>query len=97
MSCSCDGESPSCFRQVIRKARRNHKCYECLGEIVPGERYEYSSGVWDGEPASFKVCLSCADAREEVYLVIGEMPDFGSVGCCYREMLRESVGCEKND
>lgn len=51
-------ESPKAFTSVTRKARKAHKCHECRTEIKPGERYQYSSGVWD-EPGSYKQCLFC--------------------------------------
>ena len=51
--------APSAFRSVIRKARKAHKCCECHNVINIGDRYQYSSGIWDGEPDSYKQCLGC--------------------------------------
>lgn len=56
-------ELPSAFRDEIRKARIGHECCECSHAIVPGERYEYASGIWDGRPDDFKTCLGCVGAR----------------------------------
>lgn len=50
----------------IKKARVAHRCCECRGEIVAGAHYEYTSGVWDDGPASFKTCLPCAEQRNEL-------------------------------
>lgn len=69
MECSCtisidhDGR-PSCHRVVIRTARKKHRCYECLEDILPGEKYEYASGIWDGEPSAYKTCLDCKSIRD---------------------------------
>ena len=52
-------ESPSAFKSLQRKARKEHKCCECSSTICVGAAYQYSSGIWDGEPASFKQCLAC--------------------------------------
>lgn len=62
MTCCCDNP-PSCFSQGVRRARKEHRCCECYGPILWGERYEYSSGVWDGGPDNFKTCEPCAAWR----------------------------------
>jgi hypothetical protein len=54
---------PSCSNTITRTARRQHTCCECGTNIHPGDVYEYASGVWDGEPGSFKTCMACIDAR----------------------------------
>lgn len=55
---------PSCSTVVHRVARKQHKCYECGGIIAPLDVYEYTSGVWEGRPDSFKVCQHCEEARD---------------------------------
>lgn len=62
--CDCSCEMPACSDSVMRKARKQHKCYECQRPIEPGERYEYYSGIWDGEPESYKTCRHCKIARD---------------------------------
>ena len=47
-------EMPSCFSSKLRRAKVWHKCCECRQAINPGDEYRYSSGIWDGEPDSFK-------------------------------------------
>ena len=69
ISCDCSVDlasydAPSCYLTTLRKARKSHKCCECGGEIVRGQRYEYVSGVWDGDPDSHKTCLTCVEIRE---------------------------------
>ena len=50
---------PQAFKQTNRKARKQHKCCECSLAINPGDTYSYSSGIWDSQPLSFKLCNSC--------------------------------------
>lgn len=61
---SDDGETASASSTATRRARKEHRCYECREFISPGTRYQYVSGIWDGEPGSFKSCLSCAEIRD---------------------------------
>ena len=61
-----DGEAPSCFSVTLRRARKQHHCCECPASIMPGEMYEYASGVWDGVGQNFKTCVPCAEVREQL-------------------------------
>lgn len=54
-------------RSVIRTARREHHCHECREQIRPGQRYEYTSGIFEGEPFSQKVCLFCVEIGNALY------------------------------
>jgi len=47
----------------MRKARKQHKCYECGRLISKGEQYEYVSGKWGESPESYKTCHRCLDVR----------------------------------
>lgn len=60
----CDCVTPSAFNEIMRKAKKEHKCCECCQKIKPGEKYQYCSGVWDGVPDSYKTCLLCVKLRE---------------------------------
>jgi hypothetical protein len=63
--CECDYDPPSVYRvQKIKAARKPHKCSECSRTIKPGEAYEHTWGVWDGNPDSFCTCSHCLDLRE---------------------------------
>lgn len=60
MMCACDDNPAQCSTTLVRTARKAHRCYECSATIAPGERYRFTSGIWDGEPASFRWCADCA-------------------------------------
>ena len=69
-----DGEgAAAASSRTVRKARKHHRCVECREDIKPGDRHEYLSGIWDGEPDAFRTCLSCVEIRThfacEGYLV----------------------------
>lgn len=57
--CDLDAAGPQAFYQRVRRARKEHCCCACGETIRPGDRYSVSSGIWDGEPDSFKHCLRC--------------------------------------
>ena len=58
--CDCsDFEAPAVFKEVTRRARKRHRCGECLGLIEPGAAYHESRGLWDGQWSSHKTCKSC--------------------------------------
>ena len=60
MSCYCDeGEAPSAYVEEDRKARKVHKCSECGGQILPGEKYRHTWGIWEGTAYAFKGCSDC--------------------------------------
>ena len=48
------------YNSAIRRARKAHKCCECSKRIEAKEVYQYSSGIFDHEPFSYKRCLDCA-------------------------------------
>ena len=58
--CECDIDGYSTFSTVrIRTAKKQHKCTECFGPIIPGDRYEYASGKQEGEMWDNKTCPRC--------------------------------------
>lgn len=80
-------ERPSAFSTATRKAAKQHRCCECGSTIEKGSKYQYSSGIWDGSPNSFKQCLNCHEimmAATEEPVHCDEAPSFG--------MLREWFG-----
>ena len=92
--CTSDGYDdggPSFCITKNRKARKSHICYECKSAIVPGEIYEYCSGLWEGQISSYKTCNSCVSARNEVQSKTGMRVYIGMVGCAYLEMLRGEI------
>lgn len=73
MECGCDDSScywdgdgiASVFTEVVRTARKEHKCCECQRTITQGEKYHYISGLWDGSWDHYKTCEQCfAIARD---------------------------------
>lgn len=64
-------EMPEAFRTACRKARKSHACCECGDKIQEGDQYQYSSGVWNGEPASYKQCLNCHEIMKGASIADG--------------------------
>lgn len=64
--CYCDYDPAEFYRAEIRTARKMHKCEECAGSILPGDRYESAIGKWDGRVDTFKTCERCVDIRQWV-------------------------------
>ena len=54
---------PSAYEERIVTGRKPHRCCECRRVMPVGERQEIASGIWDGTPARFRTCLSCAAIR----------------------------------
>ncbi len=60
--CECNLDNvPEFYERNIVKARKPHRCCECLREIEPSERYERASGKWDGDFETFATCGTCLD------------------------------------
>lgn len=72
-----DTESgPDVFREKIRTARKEHKCSECRQPILPGEKYEHVTGLWEGHWGTFKTCSACMELRDRFFCagyVFGEV------------------------
>lgn len=47
------------YTATMPKARKRHKCDLCGKWILPGERYYYTSGKYEGEYITWKNCLTC--------------------------------------
>ena len=89
-----DEISPECMRTVKRKARKDHACCECRRTIKAGTVYEFVSGIWDGEPSSYKTCARCVVLRAAYAQVVepywhgsGSVPPF----TCLTESIQERV------
>lgn len=48
-------------RKVV--ARKPHACEECRRTIEPGETYERTAAVWEGDFITCVACAHCAAAR----------------------------------
>lgn len=53
----CHGQILS---NAMRKARKEHHCYDCSRMILPGQVYQYQVQVDGGSLETFKVCARCA-------------------------------------
>jgi hypothetical protein len=61
----CDGaDEPEFCNVVVRKSRKLRICCECHETILPGTRYERTSGKWDGKVSSYNTCEPCAEIRQ---------------------------------
>ena len=92
MSCEIDndfGESPECFSEKDRVARKPHVCFECGRTIEKGETYRYESGIWDGEPRSYKTCSDCLSIRDAFFchFIFGSIWDDLSSMISYNEEI----------
>lgn len=62
--CYCDYDAaPEFYRVTEPTARKHHKCGECGRAIQAGEKYEYTSGKWDGDMCFHKTCSRCKALR----------------------------------
>jgi len=52
---------------ILRTARKEHICCECLGTIEPGNQYEYDSNLFDGKWSHHKTCMSCVRIRNSLF------------------------------
>lgn len=71
--CVCDYDAPTFYRSSMRKSRKLRGCYECAGNIRPGETYEHHFGIQDGMTYSGATCAHCVAIRD---WVTGNIPCF---------------------
>lgn len=83
-----DGIGPSVFTEKNPKARKSHTCYECRREIKPGEVYRNETGIWDGDPSTYKTCADCLSIRNVLFCGF----EYGRLWECLDEHVRESEG-----
>jgi hypothetical protein len=79
-----------CKRKINRKAKKEHKCEECGKIINIKENYIYVSGISDGEPTSYKLCLEC----EELYKKAYKLKNVCASNICFgevRQILKDYV------
>ncbi len=88
--CYCDPDArPDTLTETVHKARIRHVCSECRGWIEPGEVYEKSWGVWDGEPDVFKTCPDCLALKD---WTLAHIPCFCWTYGGLRGEAREAIG-----
>jgi len=86
--------APSAFRSVIRKARKPHTCCECHEVINIDDHYQYSSGVWDGEPGDYKQCLGCGEIFEAV--TKADYEPYSDCGPCFGQLKDYLINSDCN-
>lgn len=73
----CDYEMPAVYAEEKRKARKEHKCFECRKIINKGDTYYHHSGCWDGSFSHYKYCERCNKDRHDLADDDGCLPPFG--------------------
>jgi RNase P subunit RPR2 len=64
MYCYCDYDQPEFYSaRIIKKARKQFKCDECGGPILPGDSYELVAAKWEGDFSTIHTCEMCHDLR----------------------------------
>lgn len=80
--CACDFydyEAPDVYRKSYPRAKIQHICEECGEPILPGQKYEYVFGKWEGEVSTFKTHMACAAIRNKLCMSHGELAACGTV------------------
>lgn len=63
-SCLCDYDGAfEVFYETKRKARKDHKCYECRQTIQKGDVYQWTKALLEGEWEVYRFCLPCWQIR----------------------------------
>lgn len=57
--CNCDYDPPTFYESRTVRARKPHRCCECLRTIEKGESHEYAKGLWHGRFKNFRTCQTC--------------------------------------
>lgn len=87
-------DMPICSNRTKRKARKDHKCTNCRCEIKSGTEYTYISGIWNGEPESFKLCENCRKVIDNFELIDKDLAydegpglDRGGISCWLQDFI----------
>ena len=56
-----DGGFFDVYRTTTRTAAKLHRCYECDGVILPGDRYEVATMLYEGWWDTCRSCLACVE------------------------------------
>ena len=70
MGCYCDYDPSTVWDVTEPKARKEHRCCECLGIIRPGERYKRVGSLFEGSWSTYKRCTDCQHVMCEISKVI---------------------------
>lgn len=69
------------IERATHKARARHRCKECGRDIDPGETYQRTRGVWEGEAFTHKVCAHCCVLQDWLWRNCG--------GYVYSELVED--------
>jgi len=67
------------------RAKKTHKCCECLKDIPPGDIYQKVTGLSDGRWTTYKTCKRCEELRDDVGLILSKAYRY-SICLCYTEL-----------
>lgn len=101
-----DEDGPDAFQSRVRRAAKEHSCIACKETIRRGDLYRYSSGIFEGQPFSYRHCLRCwamLDAIQDkngesgdIYLDCGEIwkdppPEVAALAFMTREEMQNEI------
>jgi hypothetical protein len=98
--CSCDCEAPDWDDEsgeqlfeseivvVAESLVKPIKCCECGTAISIGERYRHIRGCWDGDWATYKMCLGCSDLSDRF---TSEPDNCHCLGGLYEELINSEI------
>jgi hypothetical protein len=78
---------PEVYALDYPTARKEHRCCECRGVIRKGEKYYKHHGIWDHEPAEFKVCAECEELRKRADAEVAHCEDMTAFGQLYETVF----------
>lgn len=54
-----DEGSLEMYRSRVQRSRKERVCCACNEPVRAGDLYQYTFGIWDGEPSKYVHCLRC--------------------------------------
>ena len=81
---------PEAISSVKRKARKHHECCECGSSIGVNEEYQYTSGIWEGRPHSFKQCMPC----NSLFIELSSEADYIDEGPAFEGIREHLFNCD---
>ena len=71
MECACfsvdNDDHVTMLAETKRKARKHHRCDECMGTIFPGQTYLEERYLFDGTVSTHKTCTCCKSVRDHLF------------------------------
>lgn len=92
--CGCDGVPATVSTSSFVRPRKSYPCDECGCAIRVGEVHEFTSGLWDGEWSSFRVCSDCVAFRVAWLTWVASLPPGVRPQICWSfQSLGEAIAC----